>query len=181
MLRFSKKTNKNKAQALKIIEEAYAEAKTVKKEALQEAKEEVQNLRLEFEKEQKEKKLEVQKTEDRILQREEFIDKKELALDKKAEAIEQSKIELQSKNEELQKAIEEQNAIKLNMIKELEKVSGMKREEAKQILITNLTDDAKSFEKDILLDGTETAVKCFLVDGSNILEVVTKTEGAVAK
>ena len=79
----SKKTNKNKAEALKIIEDAYAEAKAVKKEALQEAKEEVQNFKMDFEKEQKEKKLELQRSEDRLLQREEFLDKKNCRLTKK--------------------------------------------------------------------------------------------------
>ena len=122
----AKKTSKNKAQALKIIEDAYAEAKTVKREALLEAKNEVQNLRLDFEKEQKEKKLEIQRSEDRILQREEFIDKKELALDKKSEALEQTKQELLDKQTDLEKLYEEQKEVKENMVKELEKVSGLK-------------------------------------------------------
>ncbi len=139
----SKKTDKNKAQALKIIEDAYAEAKTVKKEALLEAKNEVQSLRNDFEREQKEKKLELQRSEDRLLQREEFIDKKELALDKKSEAIEQSKQELIDKQNVLEKEIEEQKNIKSDMIKELEKISGLKKEEAKNLIINELTDEAK--------------------------------------
>ena len=139
----SKKTNKNKAQALKIIEDAYAEAKAVKKEALQEAKEEVQNFKMDFEKEQKEKKLELQRSEDRLLQREEFLDKKELSLDKKAETIEQSKQEIQAKHEALDKALEEQKQVKAEMVKELEKVSGLKKEEAKNIIIDALTEEAR--------------------------------------
>ena len=139
----AKKTNKNKAQALKIIEDAYAEAKTVKKEALLEAKNEVQNLRLDFEKEQKEKKLEIQKSEDRILQREEFIDKKELALDKKSEALEQAKQDLLDKQANLEKLYDEQKEVKANMVKELEKVSGLKKEEAKNLIINELTEEAK--------------------------------------
>src|SRR5699024_3732856 len=104
-------------------------AKTVKREALLEAKNEVQNLRLDFEKEQKEKKLEIQRSEDRILQREEFIDKKELALDKKSEALEQTKQELLDKQTDLEKLYEEQKEVKENMVKELEKVSGLKKDE----------------------------------------------------
>ncbi len=139
----SKRTNKNKAQALKIIEDAYAEAKTVKKEAVLEAKNEVQNLRLEFEKEQKEKKLEIQRAEDRVLQREEFIDKKELTLDKKSEALEEAKKEIVNKQEELEQLYNEQKEVKANMIKELEKVSGLKKDEAKNLIISELTEEAK--------------------------------------
>ena len=62
----TKRQNKNKAQALKIIEDAYAEAKVIKKEANQEAKDEATRLRMEADKEIKERKEELKKTEERI-------------------------------------------------------------------------------------------------------------------
>ena len=57
-----KKIAKGKSTAVKIIEEAYAEAKTVKKEAILEAKEEVHKLRQDFDKEVKERRTELQKS-----------------------------------------------------------------------------------------------------------------------
>ncbi len=139
----SKKVNKNKAAAVKILEEAYQEAKTVKKEASLEAKQEITKLRADFDNEVKEKKNELQRQEDRLIQREEFIDKKELALDKKSETLEQAKEDLNKKQQKLDKVIEEQTSVKDQMLTELEKVSGLKKDEAKQILINSLTDEAK--------------------------------------
>ena len=81
----TKKMAKGKANAVKIIEEAYAEAKTVKKEAILEAKEEIVKLKQDVDRELKERRIELQKTEDRLSQKEDFIDKKDLNLDKKQE------------------------------------------------------------------------------------------------
>lgn len=166
-----KKTNKNKAQALKIIEEAYAEAKTVKKEAILEGKNEVLKLKQDFEQEQKEKKNELQRSEDRILQREEFLDKKELSLDKKSESLEQAKNDLQAKHNNLDKIIEDQNEIKLNMVKELEKVSGLKKEEAKEQLVNALTEEARRDAAKIVRDIESEAREDGLKIAKNIVSL----------
>ena len=65
----SKKLGKSKSNDVKILEDAYAEAKTVKKEAMLEAKEEILKLKQDYEREQKERRSELQKTEDRLIQR----------------------------------------------------------------------------------------------------------------
>ena len=57
------KIGKSKSTAAKIIEEAYQEAKSVKKEAMLEAKEEVHKLRDECDNELKERRAELQKAE----------------------------------------------------------------------------------------------------------------------
>ena len=130
----TKKMAKGKANAVKILEEAYAEAKTVKKEAILEAKEEIHKLRQDFDKEVKDRRVELQKTEDRLTQKEEFIDKKDLNLDKKQEDIDNQKKVVDEKLNKVNLALEEQEQIKQKMISELEKVATLKREDAKQIL-----------------------------------------------
>ena len=85
----SKKLQKNKTNAIKIIEDAYAEAKTIKKEAILECKENAQKLKDEVEVEVKERRAEVVKLEERLNQREEYIEKKEQAVDKKSDQLEE--------------------------------------------------------------------------------------------
>lgn len=138
-----KKVAKGKSTAVKIIEEAYAEAKTVKKEAILEAKEEVHKLRQDFDKEVKDRRIELQKSEDRITQKEEFIDKKDLYLDKKQEEIDNQKKLVDEKETKVNTIIEEQTKIRNNMIAELEKVATLKKEEAKQILMDSMVEEAR--------------------------------------
>lgn len=135
--------NKNKLTAAKVLEEAYAESKTVKKEAIIEAKEEIQYLRSEVDKEVKDRRVEIQKAEDRLVQREEFIDKKEMNLDKKAEQIENQKLEVENLRTKLEKQIDEQKEVKQKIITELEKVANLKQDDAKQLLIEEITEDAR--------------------------------------
>ena len=139
----SAKVGKNKATAVKIIEDAYAEAKSVKKEAVLEAKEEIHKLREDLDKEIKERRNEIQKSEERIAQKEEFIDKKDLYLDKKQEEIDKAKKDIEEKEVKLNNELEQQEVIKQKMVQELEKVSSMKKDEAKQLLIQSITEDAR--------------------------------------
>ena len=137
------KLSNNKSIAAKVLEEAYAEAKTVKKEAILEAKEELHQLRLDVDKELKDRRVEIQKAEDRVAQREEYIDKKELFLEKKIEQLEDDKKQIVSMKENLKNQIDEQEQLRQTIITELEKVSGLKKEDAKQLLIEEITDDAR--------------------------------------
>lgn len=138
-----KKLGNSKSNAVKIIEEAYAEAKTAKKEAILEAKEEVHKLRAEFDQEQKDRRAEIQRQEERLSQREDFIEKKELGLDKKQEQIDEMKEALNNRSAEIDKLKDEQVQVLECMRVELEKVARMTKEEAKQSLINSMVDDAR--------------------------------------
>ena len=144
MFFLAKRASNSKSNAAKVLENAYAEAKTVKKEAILEAKEEVQNLKSKCDAEIAERRNEIMKAENRILQREEFIIKKEETIDKKMENLEQSQQRLQEKADELEALKEETNKINESMTKELEKVSAMTKEEAKTMLINKYVDEAKA-------------------------------------
>jgi len=139
----TKKIGKSKTNAVKIIEEAYAEAKTIKKEAILEAKEESQKIKDEATEEAKNRRNEIQKSEERLEQREEYITKKEMALDTKQEQIDNEKNKIDAERQKIAVAIEEQAKIKENMLTELEKISGLSKNDAKNILIENITEDAK--------------------------------------
>lgn len=138
-----KKIKKSENKAARIIEEAYAEVKTTKKEALLEAKEEVQKLKFEVDEEIKNRRFEIQKQEDRLAQKEELISKKEELLDKKQENLEQAKLAQEAKEQEILNIKQDLLNQKELINKELENVSKMSREEAKQVLISTFTEEAK--------------------------------------
>ncbi len=139
----TKKLGKSKSNAVRIIEEAYAEAKTIKKEASLEAKEASHKYRDDVEAELKERRIEIQKSEERLTEREKFVENKELSLDRKSEQIEQDKKNIEETKNKLTKEIEQQEQIKLDMLAKLEKISGLSKQEAKDMLIGSMTEEAK--------------------------------------
>lgn len=139
----TKKLGKSKSNAVRIIEEAYAEAKTIKKEASLEAKEASHKYRDEVETELKERRVEIQKSEERLTEREKFIETKELSLDRKSEQIEDEKKRIDDAKQKLNSQIEEQEKIKDEMLAKLEKISGLKKQDAKDMLVSSMTEDAK--------------------------------------
>ena len=138
-----KSAGKSREAAKNIVQEALAEAKTYKKEAVLEAKDEVLRLKTECDIELKERRAEMQRSENRIIQREESLDKKEDAIDAKLEQLEQGQQNLQKKQKELDALKEEQEKIKKDLVSELEKVSKLSKEDAKKQLIDKITDEAK--------------------------------------
>ena len=138
-----KRIGNSKKEAERILEEARQEAKGMRKEALLEAKEEQLRLRNEFEKESKQRRAEIQKTENRLNQKEDSLDKKELILDNKIEAIDRAKQDIEKKKQELDVRENELEQQRANIVLEIQKVAGITREDAKQILINEMTDEAK--------------------------------------
>ena len=139
----AKKRGQAKIAAEKLIEDAQTEAKQLKKEAILSAKEEVLALRTEFDRESKERRSEIQRTETRIIQKEEILDKKEEQLDRKLEGIEQTKKNLEARQSKLEAVEKELDESHERMLEELQKVAGLTKDEAKQILITEIEDEAK--------------------------------------
>ena len=164
------KIHNAKNEAERIISEANAEAQTIRKSGLADAKEEMNRRRDEFEKETKERKQDWQRTENRLAQKESALDRKEDAIDKKSATLDR-KIEdaerIQKQNEETKerlKGIEEElSHSKELMQKELEKVSGMTKEEAaselKSTLLESVKKDAAQEAKAIIAESKENAQK----------------------
>ncbi len=134
---------KAQQDANKKVEDALAEAKTLRKEAVLEAKEEIHKERVEFDKEVKDRRNELQRSEIRIQQKEEALEKKENQLDKKLENVEQFKQELAGREHNISLKQAEIDKAHDKMISALEEVAKMTKDEAKALLITNIEDEAK--------------------------------------
>ena len=151
------KYGKAKYTATKILEDALSEVKTMKKEAVLEAKEEAHAIKMELDKELRDRRSEVQRIEDRLAQKEEFMTKKEEMLDKKQDNLEHSKEQIDKKQDEIELLRENLVKDKEQVFKELEKVSQMTREEAKQGLIIAFEEEAKREAAKLVREITEEA------------------------
>ncbi len=116
--------------AKKITEDSIKDGEARKKELLLEAKEEIHKSRNELEKEIKERRSEVQKMEKRLQNKEETIDKRNESLERKEDNLARKIKTLEEKEETIDKLYEEQKL-------ELEKLSGLTSDEAKEILLND--------------------------------------------
>lgn len=158
-----KKMGETEAVVQKMMDDALAESKAIKKEALLEAKEQELKLRNDFERESKEKRLELQKMENRLVQKEEILDKKEDNLLKRNEEINKQQQNLKNKENEVERKLTEITGQHEKMLQQFEKISQMSREEAKAELIAAIEDEAKKdavgLVKQIEADAKEEADK----------------------
>lgn len=119
------------AEAKKIIEEADKEAEAKKREAVLEAKEEILKLRNEMERENRERRSELQRLERRLVQKEETLDRKVDSIEKKEEALNRKEAEIDVTKAQLAEIYNRQ-------LGELERISGLTSEDAKQILLADI-------------------------------------------
>ena len=132
----NQKLNNAEDKARQIIDEAVKTAETKKREALLEAKEEAIKNKNEIERESKERRAEIQRYEKRVLSKEE-------ALDKKSEALEKRESKLNAKDADLDRLKKELETIKNSHLRELEKISGLTSEQAKEYLLKSVEEDVK--------------------------------------
>ena len=123
-------------RAREIIDEALKAAETKKKEALLEVKEESLKTKNELEKETKERRAEIQKYEKRVLSKEE-------TLDRKIEAVEKRDLGITRKEEELGKQSKKVDELSQQRVQELERISGLTSEQAKEYLLKTVEDEVK--------------------------------------
>ena len=153
------KSNKDKAEkignaeekARNIIDEALKTAETKKREGLLELKEETLRNKNELERESKERRSELQKFEKRVLAKEE-------ALDRKADSLEKRESQLTSREDRLNKRQAEVDALSEKRVQELERISGLTSEQAKDYLLKTVEDEVKH-ETAMLVKELETRAK----------------------
>lgn len=116
-----------------------------------EAKEEVHKLRSELDRETRDRRNEVQRMERRLLQREELLDKKVETLEQRDEAISKKQKEIQKSHEEVQELYKKQ-------VEELERLSGLSSEEAKQLLLNDIEKEIRH-EAAMMIKEIETKAK----------------------
>ena len=124
-------------QAKKIIDEANQTAEAEKKELLVAAKEEAVSIKEAAEKENNKRRSELQKMENRLIQKEENLDKKNANLDRQRDRLEKRNKDIEAKEEKLNGMLDEK-------IAELEKVSGLSKDEAREMLINEITKEARA-------------------------------------
>ena len=123
-------------KAREIIDEAVKTAETKKREATLEAKEESIRVKNELDKEVKERRAEIQRSERRIVQKEENVDKK-------LEAIEKREAGFAAKEEEINKQKAQVAKLNEERLQELERISGLTSEQAKEYLLKTVEEDVK--------------------------------------
>ncbi len=123
-------------KAREIIDDAVKTAEAKKKESLLEIKEESIRNKNELEKETKERRNELQRYEKRVLSKEE-------ALDKKADAIEKREAGFTAKEEQLRQREAKVEELGSQRVQELERISGLTSEQAKEYLLKTVEDDVK--------------------------------------
>jgi ribonucrease Y len=124
-----------KNAAEQILDDAKREAEALKKEALLEAKDEIHKLRTETEIELRERRNELQKQENRLLQKEENLDRKDETLDKREAALEKKEESLNERQQHIEEMESKVDEMVRTQQAELERISGLTREEAKAIIL----------------------------------------------
>ncbi|EZH67312.1 ribonuclease [Bacillaceae bacterium JMAK1] len=141
--------------AKKMIEEAERDSEASKKESILEAKDEAYRIRSEAENDIRERRNEIQKQESRLLQKEETLDRKSESLDKKEETLEKREEFLAEKQRETEAMNSKMEDLIAKQQEELERVSGMSRDEARQIIKHDLEKELEHDSAVMIKSNTE--------------------------
>lgn len=149
-----KKLKSAEDKAKKMVETAKIEAEKIRREAELEAKDLLLKLRAEFEKETKDRRQELVILEKRLIQKEENLDRKVDILDRKEKDIDRRERTLIDKEKVIVSKEKALDALLQEEKEKLQNISGMTREEAKQLLLKKLEDEVKQ-EAALMIKKTE--------------------------
>lgn len=122
-------------KALAAVENAKKEADKIKRDGILEAKEEAHRLKSELDKEIKEKKQEIKDSEDRLLSREESIDRRDQMLQNREQMLDEKENNLNQRQKDIQDKQVELEDAKNEQIKQLEKIAGYSKQEARDVIM----------------------------------------------
>ncbi len=145
------KLNSAEAQSRRLIQDSIKEAEAKRKELLIEAKDQLLKEKNLFEKEMRERRQELQNVEKRIMQKEELLDNKSEQIEKRDKTLQQRELENQEKEADLKKQFERH-------ARELERISGLTKDEAKELLLKNIEHEVR-FESVKLINKLEEEAK----------------------
>lgn len=137
--------------AKRIYEESKKEAEAKKREVILEAKEEIHVMRNDADRENRERRVELQRLERRLLQKEESLDRKMDGLEKKEDNI-------QKKDQELGQIRLQLDELLKKHVTELERISGLTTEEARELLLNNIREEVKR-ESALIIKESENKAK----------------------
>ena len=133
---YEAKVGSAEEKARQIIDDAVKAAEAKKREALLEVKEETIRSKGEIDKEIKERRAELQRSERRIAQKEESIERK-------MDAIETRELNFVAKEEEIKRQKAEVSKLNEERVQELERISGLTSEQAKDYLLKTVEEEVK--------------------------------------
>ena len=134
-----------------LLDDAQKKAEEIRKEKELEAKEEIYKLRTEAEKENRDRRNELQRTERRLFQREESLDKKIEAVEAREQSLNDRSAKVDQREARAEELVAEQE-------KELERISGLTADSAKEMLLARVEEEAKH-DAAILLRDIEQRTK----------------------
>ena len=138
-------------EARRIITEAEKQIETKKKEATLEAKEEIHRMRQELDRDTKDRRNELSRQERRLVQKEENLDRKIDSLEKKEEV-------LSRKEAEVDKSQAKVDALHAKQLEELERISGLTTEDARNMLLADAEIEIKH-DKAVMIKEYEQQAK----------------------
>jgi len=159
-----------KNSAGRIIDEARKDAAAIKKDAELHAKDSILRERAEFDKEVRETKRELQTQEKRLIGKEEGIDKRIESLDRREGDLLRREQSLKSREKNIDEKTAECDREVAETRRQLERVAGLTREEAKKTLIDQMVDEAKH----------EAAKRLRLIEEETKEDAVRKSQKIVA-
>lgn len=133
------------------MENAKKDGENKKRELLLEAKEEIHRQRTDLEKEVRDRRGELQRMERRLIQKEE-------SLDRRAETLEQKDAMIEKKQKEISDLEEEIKIMHQKEVEELERISELTREEARNILLNDVKNEI-SHEAALMIKEIEAKAK----------------------
>jgi ribonuclease Y len=146
-----------KSKRDKIIQDAESEGENLKKEKILQAKERFLKLKEEHEVTMKEKERRLQSTEDRARAKEKTLSQKVEEVERKEKNLEDNQSELETKIQAFEIKHQELEKIQEKRVAELSRISGMAPEDAKNLLMEALKDEARTSAMTYIKDITEEA------------------------
>jgi ribonucrease Y len=157
------KVNNAKVEAGKIVSDAVKEAESTHKEAIIQAKDVVLEAKADWEKEARDLRREIQSHENRLQQKEENLERKLDHVEERSEELGKREDQIRQQGDRIQRKTTQIDQLHDEQVKQLEVISGMTSEQAKQQLVDSMLsearhDAAKSIKK-IEEEAIETADK----------------------
>ena len=176
-----------KYRAQNIIKEAEAEAEVIKKDKILQAKEKFLQIKAEHEKQAAARNNKLLMAENKLKQQETDISRKLEDIQRKGKELQSQQSNIEVQKELIEKKTAELDKIKKQQIEQLEAISGMSGEQAKEKLINSLKEEAEaeaiSYVNEIMEEAKMTAnmeAKKVVIKTIQRVATETATENAVS-
>ncbi|NOR54450.1 MAG: DUF3552 domain-containing protein, partial [Candidatus Aminicenantes bacterium] len=133
----------SKKEAKTILEKSKEDAEKIRREASIEVREKLLNLKSDFERQTREKRRKLNDMERRLMRNEENVEHKFQSMERKEREFSSKEQRLYAREKEISEEKRKSEELNKQITEELERISGMTHEEAKNALAKNMEDEAK--------------------------------------